>query len=330
MRAAIRKSAKEEKLMKATPVEHTIQNITARPFEGDDDFWKVRDLLIETYRIAPPGHNWEIRRWDGQRFHHENARLNPRWGDTVRLWETEDGQLVGVAHPEGEGNAFLELHPDYRFIEDDLIAWAEAHLSVPTENGQQRQLTFDVFDYDALRQRLLAARGFEQMPWGGYWRRMRLAQAPLPPVRMAADYTLRTTRPNDTDDCQRIADLLNAAFGRDCHTGQELANFYTHAPCFRHDLDLVAEAPDGSFAAYVGVILDEANRFGIFEPVCTHPDHQRNGLARTLMIEGLHRLKALDTIDAHVGTGDMKPANRLYDSVGFAEKYRLHAWRKVW
>ena len=41
-------------------------------------------------------------------------------------------------------------------------------------------------------------------------------------------------------------------------------------------------APDGSFAAYVGIPYDEANRRGIYEPVCTHPDHQRQGLARRI------------------------------------------------
>jgi hypothetical protein len=30
----------------------------------------------------------------------------------------------------------------------------------------------------------------------------------------------------------------------------------------------------------------------------------------------------------YVGTGDMAPANALYDSVGFAEAYKGYAWRK--
>ena len=91
----------------------------------------------------------------------------------------------------------------------------------------------------------------------------------------------------------------------------------------------MAVAPDGTFAAYVGVPYDEANKCGIFEPVCTHPDHRRKGLARTLMLEGLQRLKTLGAVDVHVETGDMIPANRLYDSIGFTEAYKGFVWRKI-
>ncbi|MFN8486187.1 MAG: GNAT family N-acetyltransferase [Caldilineaceae bacterium] len=91
----------------------------------------------------------------------------------------------------------------------------------------------------------------------------------------------------------------------------------------------MAVAPDGSFAASVGIAYDEANGHAVFEPVCTHPQHQRQGLARALMLEGLHRLKAVGAIDVSVDTGDMIPANRLYNSIGFTEVYLGHVWRKV-
>ena len=155
------------------------------------------------------------------------------------------------------------------------------------------------------------------------------AAKPLPQAQIADGYRLRTTRPDDYDDCQRIADLLNAAFQRTLHSAPEYRNFCTLSPSFRHDLNLVAEAPDGSFAAHVGVNYEVKNRYGIFEPVCTHPDHQRKGLARALMFEGLQRLKVLGASDVYVDTGDMIPANALYESIGFTEAYKGYIWRKV-
>ena len=91
----------------------------------------------------------------------------------------------------------------------------------------------------------------------------------------------------------------------------------------------MAVAPDGSFAAYAGIPYDESTRHGIFEPVCTHPDHQRKGLARALMLERLRRLKALGAADVTVETGDMIPANRLYDSLSFTETEKGFVWRKI-
>ncbi len=123
-----------------------------------------------------------------------------------------------------------------------------------------------------------------------------------------------------------MADLLNAAFKRDFHNAAEYRVFTHYAPCFRDDLDLVAVAPDGSLAAYVGGPYCGENSYGIFEPVCTHPDHLRRGLARWLMIEALHRFKKIGASDVYVGTGDQKAANQLYDSLGFTEVYKGYEW----
>ena len=160
-------------------------------------------------------------------------------------------------------------------------------------------------------------------------RRLRFGSRPLPEPEIADGYELRATRPAEVD-YQRVADIINAGFGRDSHSSAEVKAFMTGSPSFRHDLDLVAEAGDGSFAAYVGLTLDDVNQRGIVEPVCTHPKHLRLGLARALIQEGLRRLRDLGVTDVYVDTGDMVPANRLYESVGFTETYTSYAWRKVW
>jgi GNAT superfamily N-acetyltransferase len=292
----------------------------------EDDFWRMRALLIDTVPISPIGFNWDMRRLDGKRFY--EANLDESWPPTlpIQLWETGDGRLAGFVLPDGSGNAHLNVHPDYRHLEGEMIDWGMAHLGEATPNG--RRLEAYVYEYDVLRQRLLAERGFQKTEDWGMIRHLRLGQQPLRQPVMAEGYTIRTTQPDDLRDCQRMADLLNAAFRRDFHNAAEYHNFCRLAPSFHPDLDLVAVAPDGSFAAYVGVPYDEANRRGIFEPVCTHPDHQRKGLAGALMQEALLRLRAIGAVDATVDTGDMVPANRFYDSMGFTEAYRGFAWQR--
>ena len=304
-------------------------NFTNRPLTTDQDYWRVRNLLIQTYPIAPFGFNWEIRRWEGRRFHDDNPEQFGRWAKNIQLWENETGELVAVAHPEEDGDVHLELHPDYRHLEPHMLNWAEENLSIAIENGRQRQIETFVYDYDAYRQRLLSERGYQKQDYGGVIRHMRLGKQTLSQPQFATGYTLRTTNPDDPADCQRIADILNAAFNRNFHKGSDYQNLALNAPCFRRDLDLVAVAPDGSFAAYAGIPYDEANKLGIFEPVCTHPDHQRKGLGKALMQEGLLRLKAIGAVDVTVGTGDMIPANRLYDNLGFTEAYKGHIWQKI-
>jgi GNAT superfamily N-acetyltransferase len=110
---------------------------------------------------------------------------------------------------------------------------------------------------------------------------------------------------------------------------EKYQNFITLSPSFRYNLILVAEVQDGSFAAQVSVTYAETSRRGIFEPVSIHPNHRRLGLARNLRFERLHRLKVLGASDVYFGTGDMIPANELYESVGFTEAYYGYDWVKV-
>lgn len=306
----------------------TAQTITSRPMQTEDDYWPMRALLIDTVPITPVGFNWDMRRLDGKRFYSKDLKADRLLSRPVQLWEAADGELIGYVLPEGRGDAHLQIHPDYRHIEGEMVAWAEENLAAPAENGQC-EVEIYVQEYDAHRQRILAEHGFEKMDYGGMTRHMRLGRQMIAKPVVSAGYTLRATNPEDLADCQGIADLLNAAFRRNFHNAEEYQNFTRHAPSFHRELDLVMVASDGVFAAYVGIPYDEVNRRGIYEPVCTHPDHQRKGLARALMLEGLHRLKAMGALDVTVDTGDMIPANALYTALGFTEAYKGYAWKKV-
>jgi GNAT superfamily N-acetyltransferase len=208
-----------------------------------------------------------------------------------------------------------------------MLDWAEANLAAALDGT--RSLDSVTWDYDHPRRQLLAERGYRMLESGIWLRRLRLGSWALPEAQMAAGYRLRTTV-STPEDASRMADLLNAAFNRTIHTAAEYATFMADSPSFRHDLNLVAEAPDGSFAAHVGVTLDEVIRHAVFEPVCTHPAHVRRGLARSLLFEGLRRLRALDALTVDVETGDAEAANAFYASCGFTEEYRAHTWRRQW
>lgn len=307
-----------------------VTQIQHRPFEGEDDWWRVREFLLATYPITPPDFNWDVRRWDGNRFHDADFGLNDHHRTHYHLWETRDGKLAGLVHPDSAGFACLQLDPHYRhLIEADMIQWAEDNLSAHDDEYGGRHLHFFIYEYDLPRQMLLTERGYERMPYGGMIRRMRLGMRPLETPVIAEGYTLRGTRPDDPNEYQHTANVLNASFNRTFHQAADSAIFMTKSPSFRHDLNLVAEAPDGSFAAHVGVNYFPEINIGLFEPVCTHPDHRRKRLARSLMLEGLRRLELLGATDVYVGTGDAAAANHLYNNMGFTEGYKGYYWKKL-
>lgn len=308
---------------------HVAGPIVARPAASEDDFWRVRRLLIETHTITPPGFNWEIRRWDGGRFHDADPTWPPVGSEKIRLWETAGGRLVGAAHVDGGSEIALQLHPDYRQIEEEMIGWAEEQLGAPAPDGTQREVILMVFDYDTPRRRILARRGWGDTDHTWVTRRLRFGAKVLPEVEPVAGYALRATRPGDMDDCRGIAALLNAAFNRDFHNAQEFYTFSTRSPSYQDELNLVAEAAGGSFAALVGCTVDQTNRFGIVEPVCTHPDHRRKGLAARLILEGLRRMQRQGVETVGVDTGESPAANQLYEAAGFTEAYFGRFYRKA-
>lgn len=302
---------------------------TSRPAVGGADYWAIHRLLIDTVRRAPLGLNWDMRRWEGRRFYDANPGGDPDWRQNVQLWETGGGQMAGAVVGDGPGWAFLQVDPDYRRLEPEMLAWAESHVAGPMQDEDGEQLHIFAYEYDVARGELLADLGYEKMSYGGVIRHLHFGEVALAPPQIAPGYTIRHMRPEEGADPGRLADLLNAAFGRDFHNAAEYRWFTRAAPGYRQYLDLGAFADDGALAAYVGVPYNDVNRRGIFEPVCAHPDHRRRGLAQALMREALLRLEKMGAVDATVETGDAAPANALYGSIGFMRTEKGYYWRKL-
>jgi ribosomal protein S18 acetylase RimI-like enzyme len=97
---------------------------------------------------------------------------------------------------------------------------------------------------------------------------------------------------------------------------------------YRPELDNVVVAPDGSFAAFCLCWLDEENGVGELEPVGTHPDHRRKGLAEAVCRAGLASLHAAGADTAIVYPVGDSGAARLYESLGFRSRTRHLPFRK--
>jgi len=107
---------------------------------------------------------------------------------------------------------------------------------------------------------------------------------------------------------------------------------FTHfmrSPIYDPELDIVAVRSDGQVGAFCIVWTDPVNQVGLFEPVGTHPEFQRQGLGRAVMLEGLCRLIERSMKSAIVSTfEDNAPAIKLYESVGFQVINRLGTYEK--
>ncbi|MCB0104133.1 MAG: GNAT family N-acetyltransferase, partial [Anaerolineales bacterium] len=89
-----------------------------------------------------------------------------------------------------------------------------------------------------------------------------------------------------------------------------------------------AIASDGSIASFCTIWFDDVTRTAYFEPVATVPKHQRHGLGKAILTEGLKRLKTMGAKIATVG-GYSNEANGLYFSVFGKEFDQTQPWEKI-
>ena len=116
------------------------------------------------------------------------------------------------------------------------------------------------------------------------------------------------------------ADAARLAFESTLDTGVHRGRYlqFMRSPGYVLEHDLVAVAEDGTIASFAIYWLDDELSLGQFEPVGTHPDFQRRGLARALLHEGLARLSEAGIQRASVMTGGSNArAQQTYLNAGF-------------
>jgi GNAT superfamily N-acetyltransferase len=301
-----------------------------RPYQPDD-YWRIRAFLRAAYlRNDRRELSWSLLRWDYWRWHiHENIFEFDLPG-VVFVWERR-GEIIAVLNPDSPGEAFFQIHPDWDSpaLQSEMLAAAEEHLARTGAEGARR-LTVWAPASDLVRQQLLAERGYARHDGAEHLRRRPL-DGPVQDVPVAPGYCVRAL--GDETELPARSWLSWKAFHPDepddRYQGWTWYRNVQRVPLYRRDLDLVAAAPDGSLAAFSTVWLDDVTRSAVFEPVGTHPDHQRRGLGKAVMAEGLRRAQRLGATLASVSSYS-PAAHALYASAGFTDVELSEPWQRAW
>ena len=285
-----------------------VTTITSRPASGLDDLLAAGRLLSDAWRshgpivAATPG---DLEWWYAQAHPEELA-------DVLRLWFV-DGELVGWSWRSGPDEIDWHVAPARRASAlTDAILEAFAAEARP-DDGPLRTWAAP---YEPRRIRALERHGFrsgdERLT---QWLRPLDDGRPIETPALPAGYSLRTVR-GDEEVEARVA-VHREAFAPSRMTVDKYRRLLT-LPHYRPEHDVVAVAPDGSFAAFTLAWWDPVGRVGALEPVGTHPHHRRRGLARATNLAALRRFAELGAIWADVCSETTNAAaEALYASVGF-------------
>lgn len=244
------------------------------------------------------------------------------WGLYQHEPEVETPKLTQIFERDGRPVAFgilwlpqtlqSAVHPEHRDDEvyDELLDWFAGAAGDELDGG----LDVHLLESDERFRAVLERHGYERNPEASVFEhRVRALSDPVEAPVLPDGYVLRDMR--DDDEGRRV-EVHRAAFHPSRVTVPAYRRLRTLPP-YRSDLDLVVEAPDGSFAAYALVWLDEENGVGELEPVGTHPAHQRLGLGKAVCLEACRRLRELGADTAVVYSLSGYHAGHLYASAGF-------------
>jgi ribosomal protein S18 acetylase RimI-like enzyme len=259
------------------------------------------------------------------------ARYGATW--RRRLWFS-GGELVAwgwafLPHQVKRGDGSVreitgaslsyQIHPDHTGLADELIEWYDEVAA-----GLERTVLPTNAEEFALKR--WAAHGYEPdaeaLGEFGDWTQLnkRDLTALDEPV-LPSGFRFRTAE--EAGPQAAVQAHVNAWVGS-TYSAQTYDDVRQTA-AYRGDLHLLVEAPDGTMASSTIMWLDEANRTVEFEPVGTHPDYRRLGLARAVMLHGMHRARAAGADHATVvclGAPGHPAARALYFGLGFRELSR--------
>lgn len=308
---------------------------TYRPYQSEDDYWRMRQFLREIFILnGRLQRSWHVARLEYARWHTCLNCANVTLQEVVHLWE-DGSRLVAILMPDGgRGEAHFMIHPDFqsKSLEEEMLLTAEQKLSEEKEDGTTRLLLWAHQSKQSL-QEVIAAHGYHKEDFPEHqWRRD--LEQPIPDVPLAPGYTIRSLG-DGLELLERCyasglgfheGDIKTAVENRDDPAWYR--NIQT-APLYRRDLDLVAVAQDGAIASFCTIWFDDVTRTAYFEPVATVPAHQRKGLGKALLTEGLRRLQRMGATRAFVG-GYSQAANALYRSVMGPDHELDEPWVKEW
>jgi mycothiol synthase len=258
---------------------------------------------------------------------YENLRGRGPVGELVQLWEDADG-LAGLAITMRMGVAFdVFAAPRLRGAEPErqMLRAAFQTTARLMGGGAEPFVLTDVFDCDAERIRLLADLGFEHFRNWDHVRERDLTGS-IPDAQASPDFPLRSAR---LTDAGQLALARNDCFAENW-TGEQYRSQVMTKPGYDPAREIVAAAPDGRIAAFAVYWLDFRNQTGHFEPVGTHGQFRRRGLARAVVLHAMKQMQELGMTTVTVNhLADNVPARNLYESIGFIKRHETLGFRRA-
>ena len=302
-------------------------NITTKQFQIMTDVNLIWDFLTDIYErehgsgVAAPFFEYAL----------QSSWMDQSYTFLDRLWLDGDRVVAFVFYEEPLTDIYFSVRKGYEFLADELVEYAVS--TMPNFGGKQRLVLFNGQEYlmDAAKKRgFTLTEEYEDRNFD---------------FRNELDYPLpegyHFVNPNDADGF-KLAKLFWYGFGHgekgpfEGWDRQDDSFFWTPAKSYKgvigsmtapaphstHEYDVIIADENGEYVCFSGMWWVPENKLAYMEPLCTHPDHRRRGLAAAALSRHYHRMKALGA--THM-TGGGDP---FYEKIGYGKGIHWTFWKR--
>ncbi|MCJ7695588.1 MAG: GNAT family N-acetyltransferase [Anaerolineaceae bacterium] len=285
---------------------------------SEAEFDAMRELMVRSYLVNRRPFNWRLAM--AENWNYASLYLEPieYFIERVHLWRGKDEALAGFLIHDYDMTC-PQVDYQHRDLEDEMFAWTEAHWG-----GEKSEINTMVYDWDVERQDLLQKRGYENK---GAIEDVRIYDLNLnyPEVELPPGFRFGSMA-EGIQAAERVAlenSVWNATLTDDWLRGKQSAPSYSPA------WDLLAISPEGKLAAANLVWLYPRNRSAEIDPLGTHPDFRKLGLARALVLESFKRMNTSGIELAYIASYTQNPVvSKFYASLDPVELIQGYHWVK--
>ncbi len=301
--------------------------ITTKQFQLLSDINLVWDFLVETY-------DWKND--CGRPAPFFEYAITSSWMDTSysfldRLWFDGDKVVAFVYYENPVTDIYFNVRKGYEFLADELVDYAISNM--PHFNNEQQ---FVLFDGQQFIKDAAAKRGFKQVyEWNeGIFNFKNELNYELPEGYHFVDpkdmdivkcsklcwYGFGHGDKGEFKDWEKYDDSMDWTPAKS-HKGA-LTRILSPSPHDTSQYNIVIADKNEEYVCFSGMWWVPQNQLAYMEPLCTHPDHRKKGLASAVLSLHYKRMKALGA--THM-TGGGDP---FYQKLGYEKGYHCTVWRK--
>ena len=301
--------------------------ITTKQFQFLSDINLVWDFMVEIY-------DWKNDCGRAAPFF--EYAFTSSWMDTSysfldRLW-FDGGKVVACVYYENPvTDIYFNVRKGYEFLADELVDYAISNM--PHFNNEQQ---FVLFDGQQFLKDAAAKRGFKQVY---EWTELGFDFKKELNYELPQGYHF--VEPNDIDivKCSKLCwygfghgergdfvgwdkydDSLEWTPAKSHKSGW--GRFLSPSPHDTSNYNLVIADENEEYVCFSGMWWVPENQLAYMEPLCTHPDHRKRGLAAAALTKHYRTLKPLGA--THM-TGGGDP---FYQKLGYEKGYHCTIWKK--